>query len=506
MDALINKATDENTSNHFATGDAPLSSSLTLYCLVQCTPDLTGPDCYSCLRAGFDQSRVFDCCGGPRLKLFVFRPSCTVMWDTALFYTVRPSPPPPPPPRTLPLPSGKGIGYYLIRVGIPVAGTLALLLCAIAIFALMWKRNQQRPDIPSVRPADRNTKDALQFDLETIRRATNNFSDAKRLGQGGFGPVYRGTLPNGQEVAVKRLSEESSQGDREFANEVNLLAKLQHRNLVRLLGFCLEGEEKLLVYEFLPNLSLDKFLFDPNNRKYLDWPTRFRIIMGIARGLLYLHEDSRHTIIHRDLKTGNVLLDQEMNPKIADFGLARLVKLDQTQANTTTKIIGTHGYMAPEYVMAGVISIKTDVYSFGVLLLEIISGRSNNLFHQSLGRDSLLSRAWRLWNSGNVMELVDPALSTDVSRVEVLRCIQLALFCVQEDAATRPTMASAVLMLSSNSSDFQSLPGPSPSSSSAYSVTLDNNRQGPPEFDGQNNEFHYTNNSVGNYQSDLYPR
>ncbi|KAK9706552.1 hypothetical protein RND81_07G134500 [Saponaria officinalis] len=502
VDPLITKATVDKTSHAFATGDAALSSSLTLYCLVQCTPDLTGDDCYSCLRYAFDVSRLYDCCGGPRLRLFILRPSCQVMWDTTRFYTVKPSPPPPPP---LPPSDKKDIGYYLIRAGIPAAGALALILCAIAIFALLKKRRQQNPEQhseiqPSVIQTDRNTRDALQFDMETIRTATSNFSYAKRLGEGGFGPVYRGTLPNGQEVAVKRLSENSGQGDREFANEVNLLAKLQHKNLVRLLGFCVEGEEKLLVYEFMPNSSLDRFLFDPNNRKYLDWQTRFRIIMGISRGLLYLHEDSRLTIIHRDLKSSNVLLDEEMNPKIADFGMARLVKMDQTQANNTTRIVGTHGYMAPEYLMAGVFSIKSDVYSFGVLLLEIISGRSNSLFNKSLGRDSLLSRAWRLWNSGDVMELVDPTLGTDVSRDEVLRCIQVALFCAQEDAASRPTMASVVHMLSSNSSDFRpSAPTPS------YSVTMDDNRPGSHELDEQN-EPHYANNTGINYRTDLYPR
>ncbi|KAK0579377.1 hypothetical protein LWI29_025359 [Acer saccharum] len=159
--------------------------------------------------------------------------------------------------------------------------------------------------------------------------------------RGGFGEVYKGVLPNGQEIAVKRLSKRSGQGVEEFKNEVVVVAKLQHRNLVRLQGFCLEGEEKILVYEFVPNKSLDYFLFDLEKQRQLDWNTRYKIIGGIARGILYLHEDSRLRIIHRDLKASNVLLDGDMNPKIADFGMARIFGVDQTQGNTN-RIVGTY--------------------------------------------------------------------------------------------------------------------------------------------------------------------
>ncbi|KAF3450456.1 hypothetical protein FNV43_RR06539 [Rhamnella rubrinervis] len=185
------------------------------------------------------------------------------------------------------------------------------------------------------------TTESLQYDFNTIRVATDNFSVANKLGQGGFGAVYRGRLYNGVEIAVKRLSRDSGQGELEFKNEVLLVAKLQHRNLVRLLGFCFDGNEKLLVYEFVPNASLDHFIFDPMKRANLDWNNRYKVIGGVARGLLYLHEDSRLRIIHRDLKTSNILLDEEMNPKISDFGMARLFVVDQTQANTR-RIVGTY--------------------------------------------------------------------------------------------------------------------------------------------------------------------
>ncbi|KAL5972915.1 hypothetical protein ACLOJK_039721 [Asimina triloba] len=178
------------------------------------------------------------------------------------------------------------------------------------------------------------------FDFDAIEAATNGLSDDNKLGEGGFGPVYKGTLKEGQEIAVKRLSKSSGQGLEEFKNEVLLISKLQHRNLVRLLGCCIEGDEKMLVYEYMPNKSLDAFLFDTHKRGLLDWDRRFLIVEGIARGLLYLHRDSRLRVIHRDLKTSNILLDNEMNPKISDFGLARIFAGNHASSNTT-RVVGT---------------------------------------------------------------------------------------------------------------------------------------------------------------------
>ncbi|XP_049936377.1 cysteine-rich receptor-like protein kinase 44 isoform X2 [Nymphaea colorata] len=326
-----------------------------------------------------------------------------------------------------------------------------------AAYLLLWKRkagshNETKGD------GEIEDIESLIFSLGSIKSATNNFSEANKLGEGGFGPVYKGILPGGKEVAVKRLARSSGQGITESKNEVHLVAKLQHRNLVRLLGCCLEGSEQLLVYEFVQNQSLDKILFDPLKRVQLDWTTRVKIIYGIARGLLYLHEDSRLKIIHRDLKASNVLLDTEMNPKISDFGTAKLVTIDQTHWDTSM-IAGTYGYMAPEYAMRGQFSVKSDVFSFGVLLLEILSGQKNNFSHESLFSQDLLCYTWRLWRESKTIELMDQTLGESYEANEASRFIQIGLLCVQEDAVHRPTMSSVVVMLSSSS---MPLPTPFP--------------------------------------------
>ncbi|KAK7314059.1 hypothetical protein VNO77_39268 [Canavalia gladiata] len=305
------------------------------------------------------------------------------------------------------------------------------------------------------------TEETLNVDLPTIPlitilQSTNNFSEASKLGEGGFGPVYKGTLPDGRQIAVKRLSKASGQGSEEFKNEVMFIAKLQHRNLVRLLACCWEENEKILVYEYLSNSSLDFHLFDYEKKKKLDWNLRLSIINGIARGLLYLHEDSRLRVIHRDLKASNVLLDQEMNPKISDFGLARTFERGQNQANTK-RVMGTYGYMAPEYAMEGLFSVKSDVFSFGVLVLEIVSGKKNSGFYLSDHGQTLLLYAWNIWCAGNCLELMDPVLEESYIASEVVKCIHIGLLCVQQDAADRPTMSTVVLMLGN---DTMALPKP----------------------------------------------
>ncbi|KAL2327804.1 hypothetical protein Fmac_021231 [Flemingia macrophylla] len=288
--------------------------------------------------------------------------------------------------------------------------------------------------------------DLPTFDLSVLANATENFSTKNKLGEGGFGPVYKGKLTDGQELAVKRLSKKSGQGLEEFKNEVSLIAKLQHRNLVKLLGCCIEGEEKMLIYEYMHNQSLDYFVFDETKRKLLDWSKRFEIIRGIGRGLLYLHQDSRLRIVHRDLKTSNILLDANLNPKISDFGLARSFFGDQVEANTN-RVAGTYGYMSPEYAARGQFSVKSDIFSYGVIILEIVSGKKNREFSNPKHYNNLLGHAWTLWTKNGALELLDEVLREQFISSEVMRCIQVGLLCVQQRPEDRPDMSIVVLML-----------------------------------------------------------
>ncbi|XP_019156168.1 PREDICTED: G-type lectin S-receptor-like serine/threonine-protein kinase At4g27290 [Ipomoea nil] len=288
------------------------------------------------------------------------------------------------------------------------------------------------------------------FEISTIIRATHNFSLNNKIGEGGYGPVYKGVLDDGKEIAVKRLSKTSKQGLGEFKNEVNSIARLQHRNLVKLLGWCIQGDDKMLIYEYMPNKSLDSYIFDNRRSALLDWPKRFNIINGIARGLMYLHQDSRLKIIHRDLKTSNILLDIDMNPKISDFGLARSIELNEIGANTN-RVAGTLGYMSPEYAGHGIFSIKSDVFSFGVLVLEIVSGKRNRGFsHHQDHYENLLGHAWKFYRDGRSIELVEDHLAEPQDLPQLLRSIQVGLLCVQHCPEDRPNMSSIVHMLTND--------------------------------------------------------
>ncbi|KAB5534151.1 hypothetical protein DKX38_017237 [Salix brachista] len=509
LDRLRARAASGNSLKKFASGNQSAGVE-TVYATVQCTPYLSEGQCSGCLLRLL--RLISNCCNGSvegKTGARLTNPSCNLRWDIVKFFSGTLEILSPPPqilsPTTLPAPSqGKksntAVRIIVITV-VPVVGVMILVICI--CLAHKWARVTRNKTVRAVRPKADNiwqvgpgcyiwyqsrphwlsgcadgvvgllkggsqvgsrhqeqnreggkaqsgqymaatnkieSAESLQFAFSTIQDATKDFSEKNRLGQGGFGVVYKGVLPNGQEIAVKRLSKDSGQGDLEFKNEVLLVAKLQRRNLVKLLGFCLEGIERLLIYEFVPNSSLDHFIFDPTKHVQLNWERRYKIIRGIARGLLYLLEDSRLRIIHRDLKASNILLDEEMNPKISDFGMARLFVVDQTQGST-------------KYALQGHFSVKLDVFSFGVLVLEIVTGKKNS-FHNGDHIEHLLSHAWRNWREGTAQAIIDHVLSSG-SSTEMMRCIHIGLLCVQENIADRPTMDSVVLMLSSSSLTLQ---------------------------------------------------
>ncbi|PPS02462.1 hypothetical protein GOBAR_AA18203 [Gossypium barbadense] len=284
------------------------------------------------------------------------------------------------------------------------------------------------------------------FTLRQIKAATNDFHASNKIGEGGFGPVYKGTLADGTVIAVKQLSARSKQGNREFVTEIGMISALQHPHLVKLYGCCIEGNQLMLIYEYLENNSLARALFGPQESQLtLDWPTRMKICIGIARGLAYLHEESRLKIVHRDIKATNVLLDKNLNPKISDFGLAKLDEEDNT--HISTRVAGTYGYMAPEYALHGHLTEKADVYSFGIVALEIVSGRCNTRSRPKQEPFILLEWAHVLKENGSLLELVDTRIGSDCNIDEVMAMINIALLCTNPTSSARPLMSSVVSML-----------------------------------------------------------
>ncbi|KAI3680579.1 hypothetical protein L6452_35352 [Arctium lappa] len=455
----------------FASGNVTWGpDSLTIYGVTQCSPDLSRDQCDRCINGTI--IGIHDCCSG-RVGARVFTPNCFLRYSNEHFLDDGGAP-----PISAPSPPSSGQKRDSSKI-IPIIVSVACVSVALiaigfwflvkktkpknnatnketgnAFSSLLMTENQKHSanlaEVGSV-DMEMGSVQSLQFDLATIEAATKNFFVENKIGEGGFGPVYKGVLANGMEIAVKRLSKSSGQGSQEFINEVILMAKLQHRNLVRLLGFCLDEDEKLLIYEYVSNKSLDYFLFDRDRRGHLNWPQRYKIIGGIARGMLYLHEDSRLRIIHRDLKVSNILLDHDMNAKVSDFGLARIVGVDQIDVNTN-RIVGTYGYMAPEYAMHGHFSVKSDVFAFGVVVLEIITGRKSTRFYDQDKPEDLPHFAWKKWTQGTSMEeLMDPTLVETCCEDEVMRCINIGLLCVQEDVDARPHMASVLNLLNNYS-------------------------------------------------------
>ncbi|EXB53366.1 putative LRR receptor-like serine/threonine-protein kinase [Morus notabilis] len=294
------------------------------------------------------------------------------------------------------------------------------------------------------------------FSHAELRTATNDFNSTNKLGEGGFGLVYKGTLDDGRVVAIKQLSLTSHQGKNEFMTEIATISAVQHRNLVKLYGCCFEGNKRLLVYEYLENNSLDRALFGDHGMK-LNWSTRFSICLGVARGLAYLHEESRIRIVHRDVKASNILLDSNLNPKISDFGLAKFY--DDQKTHISTRVAGTFGYLAPEYAMSGHLTEKADVFAFGVVALEIVCVRPRFDLNLDEEKRYLLEWAWKLHEQKCELELVDSKLS-EFDEEEVRRVIRVALLCTQTSPSVRPSMSRVVAMLSGDVEVNKEIPKP----------------------------------------------
>ncbi|EFJ30128.1 hypothetical protein SELMODRAFT_145920 [Selaginella moellendorffii] len=346
-----------------------------------------------------------------------------------------------------------------------VGGAVGLcLLLGVAGFAI-WRWRMHTKLVGRHRRGDdtdiqRSIEGPVVFTYQDLSLATDSFSERNKLGQGGFGTVYKATLNNGSQVAVKKLSLQSNQGKREFVNEITIITGIQHRNLVRLKGYCVEADERLLVYEFLNKGSLDRALFSSGSNAFLDWQSRFQIAIGIARGLGYLHEESHVQVIHRDIKASNILLDDKLQPKISDFGISKLFDLDKGFGVTSTKVAGTLGYMAPEYATRGRLTAKADVFSYGILVLEIASGRKCVDPALPAEEELLLQLSWKLVMANRMSECIDKRLGGDYAVEEVSRLLRVAMLCTQEHEEARPTMSDVVAMLlGSHSSSLSLWPG-----------------------------------------------
>ncbi|KAJ7982029.1 putative LRR receptor-like kinase [Quillaja saponaria] len=338
-------------------------------------------------------------------------------------------------------PSNKKKNRTGLIVGIVLGVGVLSFLSVFVVFLFVQRRRRRSAEDEVLVGIDTRP---YTFSYSELKNATDDFNPANKLGEGGFGPVYKGVLNDGRVIAVKQLSVASHQGKSQFIAEIATISAVQHRNLVKLHGCCIEGSKRLLVYEYLENKSLDQALFGKQSFTF-NWPTRYEICLGIARGLAYLHEESRLRIVHRDVKASNILLDGELIPKISDFGLAKLY--DDKKTHISTRVAGTIGYLAPEYAMRGHLTEKADVFSFGVVALEIVSGRPNSDSSLEGEKMYLLEWAWQLHENNQVIELVDPLIS-EFDQEEVKRVVGISLLCTQTSPTLRPSMSRVVAMLS----------------------------------------------------------
>lgn len=417
-----------------------------IYAIAQCAETVSESGCLDCLTVGYNNIHI--CL--PNTEGRAFDAGCFMRYSETAFFADN---------QTIDITpflqqGGSSKKGAIIGGVVGGVGLVVILLGLIVLLRLFKKPKRGRRD--NILGAT-ELKGPVSFRYKDLKAATKDFSEENKLGQGGFGDVYKGTLKNGKIVAVKKLSlGHSGKIDEQFESEVKLISNVHHKNLVRLLGCCSKGPERILVYEYMANNSLDRFLFG-EGKDSLSWKQRYDIILGTAKGLAYLHEDFHVCIIHRDIKASNILLDDEMQPRIADFGLARLLPDDQS--HLSTRFAGTLGYTAPEYAIHGQLSEKADAYSFGVVVLEIVSGQKNTGLREDANGEFLLQRAWKLYEEDMHLRLADKTLDPEEYEVEeVKKVIEIALLCIQASAAARPTMSEVVASLKSKNSVGQTRP------------------------------------------------
>ncbi|KAL6227603.1 hypothetical protein ACLB2K_001560 [Fragaria x ananassa] len=346
--------------------------------------------------------------------------------------------------------TGKHSKKKKLVVGLTVSG--GLMAAIIVVLLVVWQRMKQKktqtPETENLKSMNEDLERGAgprRFSYTDLATATNNFSNERKLGEGGFGAVYRGYLADLDTiVAVKKISSGSRQGRKEYRTEVKIISSLRHRNLVQLIGWCHDGGQFLLVYEYMPNGSLDAHLFG-KSRSALSWAVRYKISLGLGSALLYLHEEWEQCVVHRDIKSSNIMLDSSFNVKLGDFGLARL--MDHELGPQTTGVVGTLGYMAPEYFRTGRASKESDVYSFGVVTLEIVTGKRSV---DRMGEDSemgLIEWVWDLYGKGNFLMAVDERLHSDYNEKQVECMIVVGLWSVHPDKRLRPSIRQAVHVL-----------------------------------------------------------
>ncbi|XP_059073821.1 cysteine-rich receptor-like protein kinase 2 [Cryptomeria japonica] len=432
--------------------DAVTNSSQKIYSLAQCARDIDMEACKQCL---VEASKYLNNCSQGALGGHFVSGCCYLRYLTVNFFHGEDSSG----GKQTPNPSNNPVHS--------ISGTASMFMALAVVLRKGRKTNwlnrnvdlQQKDEDISVAAYGAMPELRLRYKFETLQSCTGNFNQENKLGQGAFGSVYKGVLPNDKEIAVKRLLFfNKDRGVKEFLNEVNMISNVRHKNLVKLLGCSVKDTERLLVYEYLPNKSLDYHLFDPISRKVLNWEKRFEIIVGAAAGLAYLHHESEIRIIHRDIKASNILLDQNFKPKIADFGLAR--HFTEGQTHVSTGIAGTLGYMAPEYIVLGQLTEKADIFSFGVLVLEIMSGRKNNHSKSTQDIQSLSHEMWKHFMSNTVSKALDPIILESCGKggEKQLYCaVHVGLLCTQASPALRPSMAQVVQMLISHNPN---LPAP----------------------------------------------